>query len=459
MEALPRSAHHDHDRRGQGGALHPDGHSGGADGGSRDPIREAGPHALDEWTGGKGVHWGLLLDLLLTGQVASAADLGAQRLKALEGHSRVATSTGVGCPREAFVEQHDGDHEGRAAGKRGAEGLAACEPTRPSRQRQRTMEGMAREEREGRQGRKAGEGRERQKLGQAKDSLEEDMADGGNQEQRGGFRGGMQWEDPSGRGTPGEETMMELLVHPSLLVAGRNPGSKGVRFLKCLKGSHGPRPFHEFEQDFSIGLPAQLQSADLHPQATATMVGRDNPPSSAPRTMAEIFKRAVGTLTCDDKMRSNKGEASGSREDFLPLPVPQADSVLAATIMAINHTGGWKNRSPGDQDVSDLQSLAVKKLSDLVHRHGMWKVEEVAMNFADFFKRKSVGEEVKVGMTMNWQAIRDSFPQEVCCLELQRFCRLGTLEYVVNFLEYVVNFEDFLLPQQDWKGSIPNLPV
>lgn len=33
-------------------------------------------------------HWGLLLDLLLTGQVASAADLGAQRLKALEGHSK-----------------------------------------------------------------------------------------------------------------------------------------------------------------------------------------------------------------------------------------------------------------------------------------------------------------------------------------------------------------------------------
>ncbi|CAK8987344.1 Uncharacterized protein SCF082_LOCUS930 [Durusdinium trenchii] len=33
-------------------------------------------------------HWGLLLDLLLTGQVAAAADLGAQRLKALEGHSK-----------------------------------------------------------------------------------------------------------------------------------------------------------------------------------------------------------------------------------------------------------------------------------------------------------------------------------------------------------------------------------
>ena len=33
-------------------------------------------------------HWGLLLDLLLTGQVAAAADLGAQRLKALEGHAK-----------------------------------------------------------------------------------------------------------------------------------------------------------------------------------------------------------------------------------------------------------------------------------------------------------------------------------------------------------------------------------
>ena len=33
-------------------------------------------------------HWGPTLDLLLTGQVAAAADLGAQRLKALEGHSK-----------------------------------------------------------------------------------------------------------------------------------------------------------------------------------------------------------------------------------------------------------------------------------------------------------------------------------------------------------------------------------
>ena len=33
-------------------------------------------------------HWGLLLDLLLSGQVAAAADLGAQRLKALEGHAK-----------------------------------------------------------------------------------------------------------------------------------------------------------------------------------------------------------------------------------------------------------------------------------------------------------------------------------------------------------------------------------
>ena len=49
---------------------------------------------------------------------------------------------------------------------------------------------------------------------------------------------------------------------------------------------------------------------------------------------------------------------------------------------------------------------------------------------------------------MNWRAIRDSFPQEVVCLDLQRFCRLGTLEYVVNF-------EDFLLPQQDWKYTKP----
>ena len=81
----------------------------------------------------------------------------------------------------------------------------------------------------------------------------------------------------------------------------------------------------------------------------------------------------------------------------------------------------------------------------------MWTVEECCINFEDFFKRKSVdylGEEVKAGMTMNWKAICDSLPQEVGCLKLQRFCRLGTLEYVAKF-------EEFLLPQQDWKYARP----
>ncbi|CAK9043974.1 unnamed protein product [Durusdinium trenchii] len=101
----------------------------------------------------------------------------------------------------------------------------------------------------------------------------------------------------------------------------------------------------------------------------------------AGRTMSEVFQCALGTLLCDDKMRSNMGEGKMDQQDFMPLPVPQANKTLAATIMAVNHLGGWKTRPPGEENVSDSQSLAVKNLSELVDRHGMWKIEDVLTTY------------------------------------------------------------------------------
>ena len=130
--------------------------------------------------------------------------------------------------------------------------------------------------------------------------------------------------------------------------------------------------------------------------------------------------------------------------------MPQDDLLLATMVAGLNHLGGWKNPPPGSVTL-DLQLSAVKNLSELLHRHGMWIVEEHLICFDDFFKRKSVdylGDEVKVAMTMNWQAICDSFSPEVGCLELERFCRLGTLEYVSKF-------EGYLLLPEDWKYVKP----
>ena len=66
-----------------------------------------------------------------------------------------------------------------------------------------------------------------------------------------------------------------------------------------------------------------------------------------------------------------------------------ADMVVAAAVVAINHLGGWKSQPPGMESTSDLQSLAVKNLSDLVHRHGLWKVEDVSVNFVRISLKES----------------------------------------------------------------------
>ena len=212
-----------------------------------------------------------------------------------------------------------------------------------------------------------------------------------------------------------------------------------------------PEQFHEFKAEVFTPQHGQPTSAELLHGDTATGIEAEGLQKAKQRTMAEVFQAALGTLQQDDRMRSTMGEADGLRQDLLPLPVPQADGLLAAMIAGLNHVGGWKSLPPGRGVTTDFQRLAVKNLSVLLHRHDMFRVDESEICFEDFFKRKSIdylGEEVKVAMTMNWQVICDSFPQEVGCLELERFCRLGTLEYVTKF-------EEFLLPSRDWKYTKP----
>ena len=465
VETMPWGPHDDYDRRGQGGVVDATGIGIRAYGRSSTPIgyavRPADPYAVDEWTGrprnpSLGSDAGPPIDRT-SGCGSRPGSSTAQSPRGpLQGHeTRVASAVGTRGPGEAIPLQYDRDHEGWQTGERGDEGDAKSELQRHIRKGERSLERLERQVRqrgEDWQGRKRKEGKER---GEEEGSLAVQLARNRDSNLNlGGIGGGYGGEWLSGRATPREADGVQrnfgVERSPSGREARQPQGSGMVAESGSSTISSAPQ-FHEFTQEFVFERQPQPQSAGLHSEDTATMVDMQHMPTPPRRTMSEVFQCALGTLLCDDKMRSNMGEGKMDQQDFMPLPVPQANKTLAATIMAVNHLGGWKTRPPGEENVSDSQSLAVKNLSELVDRHGMWKIEDVSVNFEDFFKRKSVdylGEEVKVGMTMNWQAIHDSFPQEVGCLELERFCRLGTLEYVVNF-------EDFLLPQQDWKYTKP----
>ena len=259
-------------------------------------------------------------------------------------------------------------------------------------------------------------------------------------------------EGLGGRGSPGLDgcgTMWQYTPGAPRTPGGREAGgTQGSEVFELAGNSSTAWPekvekeFHEFEHDAFLQQQPQPEMTGLPCGDTAPVVGSAKLLPAKHSTMVEVYRRAMGTLQIDDKMRSNMDKGSDLKADFMPLPVPLADDLLATTVVGINHMGGWKSSPPGTGITTDLQSLAVKNLGELLHRHGMWRVEEACINFDDFFKRKSVdylGEEVKVATTMNWRAICDSFPQEVGCLDLERFCRLGTREYVSRF-------EDFLLP-------------
>ena len=278
---------------------------------------------------------------------------------------------------------------------------------------------------------------------------------GYKREDNGGFEEGLSREGLSGRASPGiwdSGASRHGAPGGTPAPGGRELGNEQGSTIFDKVGEAGtarPEEFHEMDEGFFQQRPQPGATGLLRGDA-GTGAGSDKLHPSKPHATAEVFRRALGTMMCDDKMRSNMGMATMAQGDLLPLPVPQDDLQLAASVASLNHLGHWNNPPPGSV-TSDLQQSALKNLSELVHRHRMWTIGEHAICFDDFFKRKSVdylGDEVKVAMTVNWRAVCDSSTQEVGCLELERFCRLGTLEYVTQF-------EDYLLPPEDWKYVKP----
>lgn len=102
-----------------------------------------------------------------------------------------------------------------------------------------------------------------------------------------------------------------------------------------------------------------------------------------------------------------------------------------------------------DEDTLDRQTVMTcpslaKSVRVQLERFPLWNSPAPKIDFGSFFRAKGVdysGEEVKLAMPLNWEAVKSSLPERVGMLELSKFCSLGTRWYVDHF-------EDFLLPEE-----------
>ena len=169
----------------------------------------------------------------------------------------------------------------------------------------------------------------------------------------------------------------------------RQPQGSGVFEEPGTRSTTSVDQFHEFIPDLAFEQQPQAQSAELHAGDTATMVGKQKLPTLPRRTMTEVYQSALGTLTCDERMRSNMGRPEDGKPDFMPLPVPHGGYGGGGSCRGHQSLGRLEKPASWYGETSDLQSLAVKNLSDLVHRQGLWKVEDVSVNFVRISLKES----------------------------------------------------------------------
>eukprot|EP00438_Fugacium_kawagutii_P027330 Skav200816 [mRNA] locus=scaffold454:45465:48980:- [translate_table: standard] len=104
----------------------------------------------------------------------------------------------------------------------------------------------------------------------------------------------------------------------------------------------------------------------------------------------------------------------------------------------------WALQDLEDEPESRKKGQSCESLRKQLQRFDVWNEPVTTMSFRDFFVTKNVdyqGEEVRVAQQVVWEAVANSFPQEVGHLDLVKFCTLGTLHYVEHFEEYLVPME------------------
>eukprot|EP00913_Durusdinium_trenchii_P014443 g13548.t1 len=96
------------------------------------------------------------------------------------------------------------------------------------------------------------------------------------------------------------------------------------------------REFHEYNGAWILRDPQLTPPAGVTPAADLD----EKDPKHGQRTVHEVYKAALGILQKDDVMRSTMGMRKDVADELMPLPVPLADTMLAALVTGINHLGG-----------------------------------------------------------------------------------------------------------------------
>ena len=127
--------------------------------------------------------------------------------------------------------------------------------------------------------------------------------------------------------------------------------------------------------------------------------------------------------------------------DIYPLPTSLADPAhFSSVVEGLNDLAGSPH--PADvEEASDIQSEVKKNLKRIVERFDVFSSVKPEVSFKKLFSTKDVdymGEEIKLAQSLSWVAVQQSLPDGVGKLALEDYCRLGTLEYVLNFEKYLV---------------------
>ena len=150
----------------------------------------------------------------------------------------------------------------------------------------------------------------------------------------------------------------------------------------------------------------------------------------------ELHCKTLPTAVASSELCTGKEATACTAETVLAFKWWEKAVLLGLKSLAEGPTpNAW---SAGDI----FENKLAKSVREQLQRFDMWEESVPVFNFDDFFLTKTIdyrGEQVKLGQSLCWEAVRNSLPDGVGCLKLADFCRLGTRHYIDHFEDYLMD--------------------